>query len=670
MPSGRGLVVVLSNDDIEQQHRSEAEARSRQESIESQLVGHIRHAWQRAHRAKQRAERRMLSNLRQRNGEYDPDKLAAIRQQGGSEIYMMLTAVKCRAAKSWIRDVLMPAGDRPWDLQPTSEPDLPPEVEQRLVERVMSDAEQAMAHGHPVAPDQIRKVTSDLRDNLREGIRKKAEKRAERMAETIEGLLDEGGWSREFDAVISDLVDFPAAILKGPVVRQQERLTWSETGDAAVYADLIPTVERVSPFDIYPAPGAEDVDDGYVIQRHRLTRSDLYGLIGVPGYDEEAIREVLREHRDGGLTEWLAQTLDDAEARANDDDTATLNEDWIDALEYWGEVPGSKLIDWGMPESEVGDPDRDVSVCAWLIGRHVIKVQLNPDPLGRKPYSKASFEKVPGSFWGRGVPDLISDCQDICNAAARAMVNNMGIASGPQVAIDVDSLPAGEDVTQIYPWKIWQMQFPTGGQGGKQVPLHFFQPNPMTDALMAVYDKYSKIADEHSGIPAYTYGSSDVGGGGRTASGLSMLMNAASKAIKNVVSHIDQGIIVPTVRRYFYWVMRYHPSSDIKGDAQVVARGAMALVAKEQLQMRRLEFLQHTANPMDSQIVGLEGRRALLARIAQDLDVPSEDVVPDQDTLEQRIQQEQQQQAQQQAQQQPAPREAELDGAPAGEMRG
>ena len=47
--------------------------------------------------------------MRQRNGEYEPDKLAAIQAQGGSEIYDV-NQVKCRGAESWLRDILLDSG--------------------------------------------------------------------------------------------------------------------------------------------------------------------------------------------------------------------------------------------------------------------------------------------------------------------------------------------------------------------------------------------------------------------------------------------------------------------------------------------------------------------------------------------------------------------------------
>ena len=47
---------------------------------------------------------------------------------------------------------------------------------------------------------------------------------------------------------------------------------------------------RVSPFDVWWTPGVSNIDDAAVIERSRLTRADLNQLIGLPGYNDAAIR--------------------------------------------------------------------------------------------------------------------------------------------------------------------------------------------------------------------------------------------------------------------------------------------------------------------------------------------------------------------------------------------
>ena len=71
----------------------------------------------------------------------------------------------------------------------------------------------------------------------------------------------------------------------------------------------------------------------------------------------------------------------------------------------------------------------------------------------------------------------------------------------------------------------------------------------IADKLMVIYEKFSGIADEHSGVPAYAHGGQDVKGAGDTASGLSMLMTSAARGIKGVIKTIDRSMIEKAVER-------------------------------------------------------------------------------------------------------------------------
>jgi hypothetical protein len=337
----------------------------------------------------------------------------------------------------------------------------------------------------------------------------------------------------------------------------------------------------------------------------------------------------------------------------------------FDALEFWGKVSGRMLREWGMDEAEVPDEAREYDANVWLIGNYVVKAILNYDPLGEKPYVKTSFIKMPGAFWGRSIPEIIEDLQNICNAAARALVNNMAVASGPQVEVNLDRIPPNEDITQVYPWKIWQtLNDPLGSSAPA---VRFNQPTDNANTLMGVYERFSKLADDHSGIPAYIYGDTNVQGAGRTASGLSMLMGSAGKGIRQVVMHIDSDVIKPIVHRQFVYNMRYDPDEAIKGDAQVLPRGAINLAVRETVNVRRVEFLNATANEFDMQIIGMDGRAAILREVAKGLQMPADDIIPSREKLGYQVKQQAAAQAQQPALPAPgAPKTLDAAGNPAG----
>lgn len=630
--AGLNFLRVVSNTDIARQEQEAAEKALAERQSQPMILGiaaYLRGCWDVAQQAKKPIEQKMLTALRQRNGEYEADKLKQIRGQGGSDIYMMITEVKCRAAESWLRDILLDTGTPPWDIVPTPIPDLSP-IQRKEIQDIFANLVLKMVQENAQAPsqDEMSQVKEMVSQDYRFRILQDAQTRADKMKLKIQDQFAQGGWADSFNDFITDLVTYPCAFVKGPVVRRQRRLGWKldATGRTTVEPTevLAPEYERVDPYRIYPEPGITRIEDGYLFEHHPLTRMELADLIGVPGYDEDAIRKILEI---GNGQSWISE---DIELTKNEEERKFYSymrpTEVFDALEFWGKVSGKMLREWGMSEEEIPDEAREYDANVWMVGNYVIKAVLNYDPLGEKPYAKTSFIKCPGAFWGKGIPEIIEDIQNVCNAAARALVNNMGISSGPQVEVNLERIPPNEDITQMHPWKIWQVT--NDPMGSSSPAVRFTQPEDNAQTLMAVYDKFARMADDHSGIPAYLYGDLNVQGAGRTSSGLSMLMGAAGKGIRQVVGHIDGDVIKPIVQRQFVYNMRYDEDETIKGDAQVLARGAVNLAVKETVNVRRIEFLNATANQIDMEIVGKDGRAAILREIAKGLQMPVDDIIP------------------------------------------
>lgn len=630
-----GLLRVVSSEELVRREREAADAVAAEQSrAQDQLLfglaGYLTPLWEDAKRAKNEIRPRMLQSLRQRRGEYEPDKLAKIRDTGGSEIYMQLTSLKCRAAGAWLRDAVLGQGsDKPWTISPTPSPDLPSGAEQELMTAVGQEVGAMAAAGVEVPPDVVRERIDKARDAVKTKLREVARQKALDTERVLEDQLVEGGYYDAMEAFIDDFVTYPAAILKGPVVHSAPVLSWQKQGDSwspVVETQLVKRWYRIDPFKFYPAPWAADIEDGYCFEHHRLTPESLYAMIGAPGYSEPAIREVIRDG--ANLRHWLGLDWYNSADRINQPNQMMVQNGPMDALEFYGPVPGRHLMEWGIDDPQVTDHEKSYNVNVWMIGRHIIKATVNPDPLGKKPYRKGSYEEIPGAFWGNTIPDLIRDTQDVCNNTARALVNNMAIASGPQVWINIDRMPAGASVTSLYPWKIHQTE--ESPMGNTAPPMDFFQPSSNAQELLAVFQFFSMQADEFSGLPRYMTGDGNVGGAGRTSSGLSMLMNSASKLMKQVMGSIDRITADSLISLHAYLMQfEYERFPELAGDVRIVARGATAVVQREQLQLRRNEFLMATANPLDSQIMGPQGRAYLLREMASRLDLDTDRIVPE-----------------------------------------
>lgn len=684
VPYVAGIVRMEGQSSIDRREAArEAAAEANNRPVIQGLAAHVRECWSQAYNAKRttKVEERMLQSLRQRRGEYDPEILADIKKGGGSEIYMMLSSNKARSAAGWLRDVLLGNKDeKPWTIDPTPLPDLPPSIQQSVMSLAVQEAQQfQQVTGQAVGPRDMERIQEYVRDRVVSNAKQRAKEACERMELKMEDQLVEGGFPRAMSEFIEDIVTFPSAFVVGPVVRNKKALKWVPSADgfeAQVTDELTLEWERGDPFMMYPAPHSTNIDDGYLIRRHRLTRSQLNEMMGVEGYNDDAIRTVLDEHGKGGLHEWLI--IDSQKAQAEGKSVAAISanpEATIDALQFWGSVQGKMLVDWGLDAASVPDDMKDYPCEVWLIGQWVIKAQINSDPLGRKPVYKASYEEIPGVFWGNSVMDLCRDAQMQCNTAARAMANNMGLGSGPQSVVNVDRLPTGEDLTQAYPYKVWQTT--SDPYGSSAAPVSFFSVPMISGELMQIYMFFSNVADEHTGIPRYMAGDAAGSGALRTSSGMSMLMNNAGKGIKQVIANIDVNVTTLLIDRLWFYNMKYGTDPALKGDIKVRARGANMLVVKETQQQRLNEFMQLMLNNQYvSQIVGEEALVDIIRETAKGLGIA--DKLPPPEVIRARLYTAQQSAAQQmQAQQQfqmamaLAPsHEVEMERGPDGEIVG
>lgn len=656
-----GNAELDAQDRVQKQLREDA---GKQQTPTTDLGAFIRQRWTvfRNHRntGNDPLNEKLLRAQRMFEGQYDNDKLAEIRKFGGSMVYSRLVAVKCRGASSLLRDVYL-GPDRPWDIQPQPDPPVPPEIQANIMQLVSTEVATLQAAGKPAMPDASHMRYLGLMHAAQAAAKRNASLQASVTSDKIEDILVSGGFYKALTEFLTDLPLFPFAIIKGPIVRMVPKLDWKD-GKPSLTTSPRLFWERKSPFDIYWTPGASRIEDAEVIEKKRLSRTDLNDLLGLPGYDQKAIKAALEDYGKG-LRDWL-DSPDTEQAINEGRENPTMNESsMIDALEYHGNVQGSMLLDQGVSPKLIDDPERDYSVQSWVVGRHTIKTQLNPSPRMRHNYFMTSFEKVPGTVAGHALPELLEDIQEICNATLRSMVNNLAISSGPQVVVNDEMLAPTESGDELYPWKRWHI---TGDpMGSQRDPITFFQPQSNAQELLAVYQQMTTIADEVSAIPRYMTGAGAGAGAGRTSSGLAMLMGNAEKVLQTVASNVDTDVMEPLLTALYDMIMLTDTSGLLTGEEEIRVRGVNVAVQKETERQKQLQFLQITANPIDAPIIGELGRARVLRAISQGLGLP-DDIVPDDQTLQQQMDAQKQVAAAQAAQQQVAgaPPGADAGGAP------
>lgn len=554
---------------------------------------------------------------------YTPEQLAML-PKNGTDIFMGITENKCRAFVSWIADILSGAEERPWTLAPTPVSDIPAAMKEAVVNVLRQE----------IANNGIDfDVEARIRD-LKQFAFKHAQARANEAArlheQKIHDQMEEGGWREAFDGFIEDLAWAPTAFLKAPVMKNEKKLRWRNGTLYETYRPCL-CIERVDPRNVYPSADSTTTQDGsYIFELKQMHPHQLKESTTVPGFQATAIEHILASH-DQGFDDWVARCTSSTAPGIKKKET-DYKAPMYDVAVMYGRLPGDMLLNFALPV----DPQSYYEAEVWIIDDVVIRAILNPHPLGKRPLEGCSFAPRPGSFWGRGIPLILKDIQRVANAAARALVVNMGYSSGPITEYDQDRLINETEVDEIHPYRVYAVE--TDPSGGGSSAFRFSKIQSYATEFQGVYDRFSREADDISGIPAYVIGSPQVAGAGRTLGGLSLLMGNAAKGIKRNLSTIDKRVIEPVVEKYYTLNLIYDDDMSIKADAQVMARGSAGLLQRELSQARTVEVLSVLTPFIQAGFIQTPGVMILLRQIINGLGYDADSIIDDPQRRDQIIQ--------------------------------
>ena len=585
--------------------------------------------------ARKETENEWLKDLRQFQGMYEPEVLARLNESGArSKVFVGLTRTKVMAAYSRIVDLLFQHGDSYFGIEPTPIPQLDPLKAMQMREQAVMQITAASGGMAPeLNEDLIAARMSELEEEFLEAEQIIAKEAAEKMAVEIHDQLIEANAEQKLKEAILESTIFGSGAIKAGTIRIDRVQSYSriqdpttgQTGFALSQIEkAMPEVESVSIFDLYPDPYCTSLDDCEgLFRRHVLTRSQLRDLADRPGFDGEMIRYLIKHNRQGNHTEEDHEKTRRRIAGINEYSESSNR---FEVIEYWGEIDGYELEEHGVDIPEGTDLSDYFSSCVWFSGGKVIKVMLNPIQGYRVPYHIFPYERSPHQFWGTGVPRMMRDSQTTMNAATRIWIDNLALSSGPMMEVNTDLLAAGEDPTDIHPWRVFLRE----GGDGSMAAVRFYQPVANANGLNQIVELFRRFADETTSLPSYTHGE-QTRSLNKTATGISMLMGAANVALKSTIKNIDDFLLEPMVSALFHFNMEFGTNEKAKGDLKVISRGSTALIQKEVQSQRLLQFLSLVSNPMDAALVD---RNQLLRDIAQSLDIDPDEVIKSEERLQ------------------------------------
>jgi len=608
------------------------------------LVGYIRSRFQQAETSRLYDEKRWLKAYRNYRGLYGSEM--AFRDNEKSKVFVKITKTKVLASFGQIIEVLFGSGKFPIGVEPTPVPEemaeyahLKPQQMQQPNGSANGNGEDKNPYGFPGDGKEIPKgATADmLMENLAQNYEalgldegpapdprsmpqiEPARIAAEKLQKVLHDQLEETDAIKSLRHVFFEMCLLGTGILKGPFTEDKIYHKWEtdpETNEDTYTAKIksAPKLEAVSCWDFYSDPNATNMNDSeYVIQRHSFNRQQFADLMKRPLFDADAIRSCL-EMGPNYQTRGFESSLYDRENVEN------LYKNRFEVLEYWG------LLDKRIAK-EIGfdhDDELDVvSVNAFICGNKVLRCTVNPFTPTRLPYMVCPYEINPYQFFGVGIPENMDDSQQIMNGHARMAIDNLALSGNLVFDIDETLLVPGQDM-KVFPGKIFRRQ---SGQPGQAI--HGLKFPSTTNENMMMFDRFRQLADESTGIPSYSHGTTGVQTTTRTAAGMSMLMGAAALSIKTVIKNIDDYLLKPLGKTLFYWNMQFNDDKpEIKGDLEIKARGTSSLMQKEVRSQRLMTFMQTAANPSLAPFVKWH---TILKEVAKSLDIDPEQVINDPD---------------------------------------
>ena len=455
---------------------------------------------------------------------------------------------------------------------------------------------------------------------------KPAQIAARQLNKLVEDQLEESNANVILRNAIFESCLLGTGIIKGPFTfnKTLHRYNLSGNGNSREYAPefvKVPRIEFCSVWDFYPDPNARSMDEcEYVIHRHRLNRQQFKDLINRPFFSREKILECLE--MGGNYTKQSWETDLDLENNTYGD----IEKYRYEVLEYWGTVDAFTAREYGLEIDEAIEDTTDIQVNIWTVRGKVIRIVENPFKPFRIPYQAFTYEKNPYQFFGIGVPENMDDAQSIMNGHARMAIDNLALAGNLVFDIDESALVNNQSM-EVFPGKIFKRQAGVPGQAIYGIKF----PNTAPEN-MQMFDKFRQLADESTGIPSYSHGQTGVQSMTRTASGMSMLMGAASLNIKTVIKNIDDSLIKPLGESMFQWNMQFYEGElPIIGDFEVKATGSSSLMRKEVRSQRLTMFLQTIQNPQIAPFVRIS---EVIKELAYSLDLDPDEILNSKDEAE------------------------------------
>jgi hypothetical protein len=508
------------------------------------------------------AERAFVDALK--NG---PMKRTAQAQR--SKLVVNIVQPKVDQAISRMCEILLPTDGKNWGVEPTPVPD--------HISKMVGDERPTVIPG----TDTQTGLTADMEAKAYMAAVKESN---EGMERAIDDALTETRYNGESRKVIENGVKLGSGIMLGPMPAKQVASKWTQ--QAGVFKKLttskvIPGSESWDPWDIWFDPSCGNDHQrgrGFWILK-RATRKELRALADAPGFSRDLVSHILKQP---------PTRISVVEGRVQR--THTAASETYEIWTYYGEVEPEQmmLVSMGGNGDPLVDVERGVVVVCQDMVIGAMPSWLDDETL---PVDVWCWRKDDATPYGHSLCNSLEHQQSAVIAAWRQVMDNARVTAGGQIVIG-EGIEAADGSNEITPNKLWHAD-----SSVQDVTKAFavFNFASHIDELLKIASTAMQLADQETSMPQLIAGEQDRDAP-ETLGGMIMRFSSASAVLRWRCKLYDDNLTKPHITRHFDWQMQYNPDDSIKGDMEIVAIGATALLERDIQNQGALNMVAVTSN--------------------------------------------------------------------------
>ena len=571
-------MAIMVGDEVYTPEQFEQMQRAETDKLQNQFV-HMRDKWVQ-HRAQSGVETRWRKSTSLYFGDEDKKSEAfentlkegpperKIQDGTRSRVVINIVRPKVDQAVARMCEILLPTDDKNWGIKPTPIPE---------VAEMSGDQRQTVdpMTGEPTG------MTADQEAKF---VMEAAKKSSDAMERSIDDSLTECAYNGESRKMVENGVRLGTGIMYGPFPARQSSKVWLPQPDGTqvmmINESIVPASMSLDPWDVFFDPSCSNDHQrgrGFFMRRN-VNRKELRSLVGLPGYDAEAIRDVLRTQ---------PARIRIAEGRII---KQSIDEDTYEMWTYHGEIEPEEME---MLSARTGDPLKDVGFAVLImVNDRVIGTMESWVADKTLPVDVWCWRKSDDSPYGHGLPEELENQQRVVNSAWRQVMDNGRTSLGGQIVMKKGMVIPQNGNYEITPNKLWLAK---DDLEDVRQAFAVFEFNSHLQELLAIAQAAMQFADMESSMPQIMGG--EQGSAPETVGGMVMLYNNANAVLRQRVKLFDDYVTRPHIGRYYDWKMANDPDPSIKGDYEVDARGSTALVERDIQNQALLNLANITNNP-------------------------------------------------------------------------